>query len=217
MNPVRCLADPGLLIPTVRAFSREDRCPRLREIVVPTVDTGHLLNWGGVDELVGVIDSIPAQSNSTWPSHVSAHNGNGRADRSGRPRAFWNPPWGRLFVCLAASKRSIPPCKDKEAAMTGSDGSIEATPDLQARAAADASRNDERVQQVRLHTKQAQRSAARSFEQSADCHDRTAASYENLAAATHQGDEYRDNAARHREFAREDRRLAVLLRRMADG
>jgi hypothetical protein len=101
--------------------------------------------------------------------------------------------------------------------MTRSDGDLEVAPVLQVRAAADASRVRRRVEQIRLHTKEAQRSAACSFEQSADCHDRTAASYDRLAEATHCGENYREHAARHREFAEEDRRLAVRLRRMADG
>lgn len=102
--------------------------------------------------------------------------------------------------------------------MSRSDGNLEATPDVELRAAMeDASRVGGRVEQVRRQTKAAQRSAAESFDQSADCHDRTATSYERLAEARVCGDDYRGHAARHREFAREDRRLAARLRRMADG
>jgi non-heme chloroperoxidase len=89
------LDEHGPLIPIVRAFSREDRYPRLGEIAVPTVvmigsadrttpphhsrrmasgipgarlvtvpEAGHLLNWEAADELVGVIESFPAQRDS---------------------------------------------------------------------------------------------------------------------------------------------------------
>jgi len=77
----------GPLIPIVRAFSREDRYPRLDEIAAPTVvmvgsadrttppshsrrlasgipGAGHLLNWEGADELHEVIESFPAQRDS---------------------------------------------------------------------------------------------------------------------------------------------------------
>jgi hypothetical protein len=102
--------------------------------------------------------------------------------------------------------------------MSRSDGNLEATPELQLRAIAeDVSSVGRRVEQVRLQMKAAQRDAARSFEQSADCHDRTATSYERLAEARQCGADYREHAARHREFAREDRQLAARLRQMADG
>jgi non-heme chloroperoxidase len=92
----RHLDDHGSLLPIVRAFSREDRYPRLGEIAVPTVvivgsadrttpphhsrrlaagisgarlvtvpDAGHLLNWEAADELVEVVESFPAQGDST--------------------------------------------------------------------------------------------------------------------------------------------------------
>ncbi len=74
-----------------------------------------------------------------------------------------------------------------------------------------------RVERVRRQTKAAQRSAADSFDKSADSHDRTARSYEKLAALTAGGTENLERAARHREFAEEDRGIAERLRRMADG
>jgi len=82
---------------------------------------------------------------------------------------------------------------------------------------AEVSHVAQRVAQARQHTKDAQRSAAQSFEKSADCHDRTAASYDRLAEATHCGDDYREHAVGHREFARDDRGLTAQLRRMAES
>lgn len=77
-------------------------------------------------------------------------------------------------------------------------------------------RLSQRVEQTRRQTKIAQRSAAESFEKSAASHDRTARSYEKLAELRECGGaEYRQHAARHLEFAHEDRRIAEQLRRMA--
>jgi hypothetical protein len=53
----------------------------------------------------------------------------------------------------------------------------------------------------------AQRSAAESFEKSADSHDRIVWSYEKLTELG-EGDEYLERAARHRAFAHEDRWIA---------
>jgi hypothetical protein len=101
--------------------------------------------------------------------------------------------------------------------MTRSDGTAEAAPGWPEGAAAAARRAGQRIERARLQTQTTQRSVARSFERSADCHDRTAASYERLAEGTLGGDAYREHAARHREFAQEDRRLAASMRQMADG
>lgn len=70
-------------------------------------------------------------------------------------------------------------------------------------------RASQQVEQLR-RTKMAQRSAAESFEKSADSHDRAARSYEKLAELG-EGNEYLQRAARHREFAQEDRRIAKRL------
>ncbi|WP_082974968.1 hypothetical protein [Mycobacterium sp. 1245805.9] len=56
------------------------------------------------------------------------------------------------------------------------------------------------------------------MDKSADSHERTAKAYEEAAEhSVFSKDEYRKHAARHRDFAREDRRMAKRLRRMADG
>ncbi|MEB4208348.1 hypothetical protein [Mycobacterium sp. 94-17] len=54
------------------------------------------------------------------------------------------------------------------------------------------------------------------MEKSAGSHERVAKSYE-MAAASSGHDEYLQHAARHREFAREDLRIAERLRQMAEG
>lgn len=71
-----------------------------------------------------------------------------------------------------------------------------------------------RIQNTRQRTKVAQRCAAQSFDKSACSHDRTAKSYEEMAELG-EGNQYLERAARHREFAHEDRRIADRLRRMA--
>ncbi len=72
----------------------------------------------------------------------------------------------------------------------------------------------QQAEQVRQRTKVAQRSAAEGLDKSADSHDRAALSYEQLAETGDDGAS--DHAARHREFAEEDRRIADQLRRMAE-
>jgi hypothetical protein len=85
--------------------------------------------------------------------------------------------------------------------MDHADNSLDAksNPHLQA-VGEEVFRVSQQVMQVRRKTKVAQRSAAESFDKSADSHDRTAKSYEKLAELG-DGTEYREHAARHREFA----------------
>jgi hypothetical protein len=94
--------------------------------------------------------------------------------------------------------------------MDGTDSSPDAKSNPHLQAVAELFRIEQALQQ----TKAAQRSAAESFEKSADSHDRAAKSYEKLAELG-EGDEYLERAARHRGFAQEDRQIAERLRRMA--
>jgi hypothetical protein len=56
------------------------------------------------------------------------------------------------------------------------------------------------------------------MDKSADSHERTAKAYEEAAEhSVLSKDEYLRHAARHRDYAREDRRMAERLRRMADS
>jgi hypothetical protein len=88
----------------------------------------------------------------------------------------------------------------------------------QAFGAEEAFRTGQRVEQARRDARSAQRSAAQSLDKSADSHVRTATSYDEAAKhSVLSRDEYQQHAARHREIAREDRRMAERLRRMAEG
>ncbi|HTY30087.1 hypothetical protein [Mycobacterium sp.] len=101
--------------------------------------------------------------------------------------------------------------------MVRPDNGLQAEPDLQVWAAVDAFRTGQRAERAWLLARAAQRSAAKSLDNSADSHERTANAYDE--AAEHNSlasDEYRQHAAHHRKFAREDRRMAKRLRRMAD-
>ena len=95
--------------------------------------------------------------------------------------------------------------------MDGTDSSPDAKSNPHLQAVAELFRIEQALQQ----TKAAQRSAAESFDKSADSHDRTAKSYEKLAELAG-GDEYREHAARHRAFAQEDPGIAEQLRKMAE-
>jgi hypothetical protein len=55
------------------------------------------------------------------------------------------------------------------------------------------------------------------MERSAASQDRVAKAYEEVAAHNQRRDEYLKHAARHREFAQEDRLMAEGLRRMAES
>jgi flagellar biosynthesis/type III secretory pathway protein FliH len=87
-----------------------------------------------------------------------------------------------------------------------------------ARLAEQALRASERAEQVLQRARAAQRSAADSVQKSAESHERTAQSYER-AAAQHSGrrDTYLARAARHREFAEVDYRMAERLRQMCEA
>ncbi len=101
--------------------------------------------------------------------------------------------------------------------MSSADNGLQAEPDLQVWDANDAFRTGQRVERAWLLARAAQRSAARSLDDSADSHERTADGYDK--AVKHGGlqwDECREHAAIHRAFAREDRRMAQRLRQMAD-
>jgi hypothetical protein len=101
--------------------------------------------------------------------------------------------------------------------MVSADNGLQAEPDLQVWGANDALRTGQRAERAWRLARAAQRSAARSFDHSADSHERTADAYEEAVKhGGRQGDECRQHAARHREFAREDRLMARRLRRMAD-
>ena len=78
-------------------------------------------------------------------------------------------------------------------------------------------RIDQRVETARRQAGQAQLAAAQAVDKSADCHDRAARSYEQLAEGGGRGDEYLEHAAVHREFAQEDRRMAQRLRQDAES
>lgn len=74
----------------------------------------------------------------------------------------------------------------------------------------------QRVETMRRQAGEAQQAAADSFDKSADSHDRTASSYEKLAnRATYQND-YLEHAARHRDYAQEDHRIAQRLRQISE-
>jgi hypothetical protein len=81
----------------------------------------------------------------------------------------------------------------------------------------DAIRVSEEADRVRQLVKATQRAAADSLHKSAVSQDRTAKSYEDLAEHSGRPNDYLEHAARHREFAEEDRRMAGRLRRMADS
>ncbi len=101
--------------------------------------------------------------------------------------------------------------------MLSADNGLQAEPDLQVWSAQDALRAGERAAHAWLLARAAQRSAANSLDNSADSHERTANAYDETAERnTVGGDEYRQHAAIHREFAREDRQMAQRLRHMAD-
>lgn len=80
-----------------------------------------------------------------------------------------------------------------------------------------ASHASQRVETMRRAVKKAQRSAAASFERTADCQDGAASTYEQVARSSAWPDDYGKHAARHREFAQEDREIAQRLRHMAQG
>ena len=84
----------------------------------------------------------------------------------------------------------------------------------------DAFRVVEQAERVRQQVRAAQRVTAHQLNTSADSHDRTARSYEDLAKhAAHRDrrDVYLQHAARHRKFAEEDRRMAAQLRQMGES
>jgi urocanate hydratase len=74
-----------------------------------------------------------------------------------------------------------------------------------------------RAEGLRQQVRAAQRSAADSLDRSAVSQDRAARIYEQLADNRERGDEYSEHAARHRQFAREDRVMAQRLREMAES
>jgi hypothetical protein len=73
-----------------------------------------------------------------------------------------------------------------------------------------------RLETMRQAARESQRSAAASFDRSADSHDAVARSYEQSARAD-RPDDHGWHAARHREFASEDRDIAERLRQMANA
>ena len=104
----------------------------------------------------------------------------------------------------------------REAPMARVESGLEAKSGPQLLAIEKAIRLGQEVEQVRTRTKRGQRSAAESIEKSAVYHDRAAASYEKLAIFSECGTGYLDHATRHREFAREDRRMAQRLREISE-
>ena len=101
--------------------------------------------------------------------------------------------------------------------MANAENGVPANPYPHVWGAEEAFRTGQRAEQARRDASSAQRSAAHSLDNSAASHDRTAKAYEE--AAKHSvlaEDEYRQHAARHREYARDDRLMAVRLRRMAE-
>jgi uncharacterized membrane-anchored protein YhcB (DUF1043 family) len=71
------------------------------------------------------------------------------------------------------------------------------------------------VKQARRGARDAQRSAAKSFDRSAEMQDAIAQAYETFDEHSAH-DDYRWHAERHRDFAQEDRRIAERLREMAE-
>lgn len=103
----------------------------------------------------------------------------------------------------------MPPGRDSRSKVDG---------DLRLHVAEEVFRAGQRIKKVRRQTKDGQRAAADSFDRSADSHDRAASSYERLAAQPNgRHDEYLKHATRHREYAREDRRMAQQLRLLAES
>ncbi len=101
--------------------------------------------------------------------------------------------------------------------MISADNGLQAEPDLQVWDANDALRTGQRAERAWRLARAAQRSAAKSFDHSAESHERTADAYdEAVKHGGRQGDECRAHAAIHRAFAWEDRRMAQRLRQMAD-
>ena len=100
--------------------------------------------------------------------------------------------------------------------MVNSYGGLQAEPDRRPWGAEEAWRAVQRAEQAGRKARASQRSAANSLDHSADSHERTAKVYED--AAEHGGlrkDEYLQHAARHREFAHEDRQMAERMRQLA--
>jgi hypothetical protein len=94
----------------------------------------------------------------------------------------------------------------------------EAEPVHQPWSAEAASRIGMRAEQAFLRARAAQRSAVTSLDQSANSQDRTAKAFEDAAEGERREprrDKYLAYAARHREFAQEDRAMADRLRRIA--
>lgn len=95
-------------------------------------------------------------------------------------------------------------------------GGYEAELDSHRRAAEQAIRAGQRADQARREARDAQRSAADSLERSANSQERTAKAYEDAAENSDRRDEYLAAAARHRQFAQEDHRMAQQLRHMGE-
>lgn len=101
--------------------------------------------------------------------------------------------------------------------MNSAENGLQAAPDLQVWVADDAFRTGQRAERAWLLARAAQRSAAKSLDDSADSHERTADAYdEAVKHGGRQWDGYGEHAAIHRAFALEDRRMAQRLRQMAD-
>ena len=101
--------------------------------------------------------------------------------------------------------------------LVNADNGLLAQPDRPPWTAEEAFVAIQRAEQARRQMRAAQRSAANSMDDSAASRERTAKAYEE--AAEHRDlrdDEYLEHAARHREFAREDRLMPERLRRMAE-
>src|ERR1700745_1670842 len=100
--------------------------------------------------------------------------------------------------------------------MVNADNGLQAELDPQAWSAEQAFRASRRAERARRGVRAAQRAAAASVDGSADSHERAANAY---AEAAEHGDRRKDDclehAARHREFAQEDRQIADRWRRRA--
>jgi hypothetical protein len=106
--------------------------------------------------------------------------------------------------------------------MTQTSGDARSDRGLDCRLAEQATEVDQRIERARQNVNAAQRSAAASMRKSAESQDRVARMYEERAkhglyqddAVDHDDD--LDHAARHRQFAEDDRWMAERARQSAD-
>ena len=105
--------------------------------------------------------------------------------------------------------------------MTHANGGAQSDRGLDRRVAEQATEVDQRIERARRTVNAAQRSAAASMRRSAESQDRIATMYQERAehglhddAVDHDDD--LDHAARHRQFAQDDRRMAERARQSAD-